>query len=65
MRIACVHSQSAAPNAHSRHYVSTRLALAVPLAGNILSLGVSAVYNYMKYNGDKVVSQFTMDTGLV
>ena len=37
----------------------------MPLAGNILSLGVSAVYNYMKYNGDKVVSQFTMDTGLV
>ena len=60
-----VHYQYAAPNDHSRHYVSTRLALAVPLAGNILSLGVSAVYNYMKYNGDKVVSQFTMDTGLV
>ena len=60
-----IHYQYASPEDPSRHYVSTRLAIAVPLADNLLSLGVSAVYNYMKYDGQKIVSQFTMDTGLI
>lgn len=57
--------QYASPESAGRHFVSARLGIAVPLANNILSLGVSGIYNYMKYNGEKVVSQFTMDAGLI
>lgn len=60
-----VHYQYASPGDLSRHYVQARLGVAVPLAGNILSLGLGAVYNYMEYHGKELVSQFTLDTGLI
>lgn len=56
--------QYASPQ-ETRHLVQTHLAVAVPLADNLLSLGVSAVYNYMKYDDKKFMSQFTMDAGLI
>ncbi len=51
--------------AGSQHLISTRLGLAVPLADNLISLGVTGVYSYIKRHDKKVLSQFTMDAGLV
>ena len=49
----------------TQHLVHTRLGLAAPLANNIISLGVTGAYSYLKYDGKKVLSQFPMDTGVI
>lgn len=49
----------------SQHFHHVRLGLAVPLADNIVSLGVTGAYSNIKYNGDNTLSQFTMDVGLM
>ncbi len=49
----------------TQHYNHARLGLAVPLANNILSLGVTGAYEHIKLGGKKHLSQFTMDVGLM
>ena len=48
-----------------QHLINTRLGLGVPLADNVLSLGISAVYSYIKRDDKKIVSQFSLDTGII
>ena len=57
--------QYSEPSEPSQHALQSRIGLAVPLADNMISLGVSFVYSYMKYDGEEFMSQFTMDAGLV
>ena len=57
--------QHAAPGNSKQHLVHTRLGLAAPLANNIISLGVTGAYSYIKTDGRKTLSQFTMDVGLI
>ena len=49
----------------SQHTINTRIGLGVPLADNLISLGVTGVYTYIKRHGEKIVSQFSLDAGLV
>lgn len=49
----------------TEHFVQARLGIGVPLADNVISLGVSAAYSYLKHDGRQFMSQFTMDVGLV
>ena len=49
----------------SQHFNHVRLALAVPLADNIVSIGITGAYSNIKYGGDTTLSQFTMDVGLM
>jgi len=53
------------PNDKSQHFNHVRLGLAVPLANNMVSIGVTGVYSNIKYDGDTALSQFTMDVGLM
>ena len=49
----------------SQHLINARFGLAVPLADRLISLGVTALYSYLRYNDEKVVSQFSMDAGII
>ncbi len=49
----------------TQHTAHLRLGLGVPLADNLISLGVTGMYTYVKYDGQKLISQFSMDAGLV
>ena len=53
------------PGDKTQHLVHTRLGVGVPLANNIISLGLSGAYSYIKYDGKKTLSQFTMDVGVI
>ncbi len=57
--------QHGSVNGKAQHLVHTRLGIAVPLAKNLISLGVTGAYSYIKYDGKKLLSQFTMDTGII
>ncbi len=57
--------QYSKPNSISQHLIDVRVSLGVPLADNLISLGVTGAYNYIKLDGKKHLSQFTMDAGLV
>ena len=48
-----------------QHIVNARLGIAVPLADNILSIGVSGVYSYVKAHGKRQLSQFSIDAGII
>lgn len=56
--------QYANPGA-SQHTAHLRLGLGVPLADNLISLGVTGMYTYLKYDDQKMVSQFSMDAGII
>ncbi len=53
------------PNDKSQHFNHVRLGLAVPLANNLVSIGVTGIYSNIKYDGETALSQFTMDVGLM
>ena len=56
--------QYSSPDSLTDHLVQARLGLAVPLADNLISLGLTAVYSYLKHDGSRFMSQFTLDAGL-
>ncbi len=49
----------------TQHTIHLRFGAGVPLANNLISLGVSGLYSHIKYNGKQKLSQFSMDAGLV
>ncbi len=51
--------------AGSQHLISTRIGVGVPLADNLISLGVTGVYSYLKRDDKQLMSQFSMDAGLM
>lgn len=57
--------QHANPNNLSQHMLDVRLGLAVPLADNLLSIGVAGLYNFIQLDGKKTLSQLSMDVGLL
>ncbi|MCL2325085.1 MAG: hypothetical protein FWC40_01075 [Proteobacteria bacterium] len=53
------------PHDKPQHLNHLRLGLAMPLADNLISLGLTGTYSHIKYGGEKVLAQFSMDVGLV
>lgn len=51
--------------AGSQHLISTRIGFGVSLADNLISLGVTGIYSYLKRHDETVMSQFSMDAGLM
>ena len=49
----------------NQNLVNARIGAAVPLADNVLSLGVTGTYSYIQNSGKKFLSQFSLDTGLI
>ena len=49
----------------SQHLVNARFGIAVPLADRLICLGITGLYSYLKYDGNKIVSQFSMDAGVI
>lgn len=56
--------QYGSPLSKAQHTIDVRLGLAVPLADNLISIGVTGLYSYIKYNDNKILSQFSMDAGV-
>ena len=52
-------------SAGAQHLISTRIGVGVPLADNLISLGVTGVYSYIERHGKEHLSQFSMDVGLM
>ena len=48
-----------------QHLINTRIGVSVPLADKLVSFGLTGVYSYIKYDGLKVLSQFSMDAGVI
>lgn len=49
----------------SQHYNHIRLGLGIPLATDIVSIGVSGSYEHIKRDGEKFLSMGTMDVGVL
>lgn len=65
MGIGFLYQHAAPTNNDTEHLIHVRFGFAVPLANNIISLGVSGLYSHILYNGDKLLGQFSMDVGLI
>ncbi|MBQ9396634.1 MAG: hypothetical protein IJU23_14105 [Proteobacteria bacterium] len=49
----------------TEHLMHLRFGVAVPLANDVISLGVGGVYSHILHNGDKLLGQFTLDAGVI
>lgn len=49
----------------TQHTAHLRLGIGVPLADNLISLGITGMYTYVKSDDKKLISQFSMDAGLI
>ena len=49
----------------TEHRMHLRFGVAVPLANDVISLGVGGVYSHILHNGDKLLGQFTLDAGVI
>ena len=49
----------------TEHLMHRRFGVAVPLANDVISLGVGGVYSHILHNGDKLLGQFTLDAGVI
>ncbi len=65
MGIGFLYQHAAPMDDVTEHLIHLRFGFAVPLANNVISLGVGGLYSHILHNGDKLLGQFSLDAGLV